>query len=270
MSGSRGGTRQPVFAAPSTTTAPGPAVIGTIPSTAASPGRPATTAAPPSESGPGRTSTPAAQESIRPAAPGTYLYDTTGQSSYPGFGGGSSPYPPVTPLVVDPPAGSRQHATRDLRDVSRNGPVIETALDYRPDGVYLDGLKLTTTLFLFSDVQDLRPGLPTLLLPTGAGAGYHRELGLSSQGPSNPARLAIDVVAQEAVAVGDQTLDTTVIRLTATLAGQFNARMELTVWLSPTAGLWVKERSVSEASGPDGQALYRGEYDATLQQLTPR
>ncbi|MCA1692203.1 MAG: hypothetical protein LC733_08410, partial [Actinobacteria bacterium] len=175
----------------------------------------------------------------------------------------------VTPLVVDPPAGTRQHATRDLRDTSRNGPVIETALDYRPEGVYLDGLKLTTTLFLFSDVQDLRPGLPTLLLPTGAGPGYHRELGLSAQGQPNPARLVIDVLGQETVSAGVQTLDTTVVRLTATLASQFNARMELTVWVAPTAGLWVKERSVSEASGPDGQALYRGEYEATLQRLTP-
>jgi hypothetical protein len=173
----------------------------------------------------------------------------------------------VTTLTVDRPVGGLQRSTRDLRDTSGNGPVVESVFDYRPGGVYLNSLKLTTTVFLFSNAQEFRPPSPTLLLPTGVKPGYTTDIPLPTT--VNPARLMVEVLREERVTIGGQAVDTTVVRLTATLSGQFNARMELTVWLAPSTGVWVKERSVTGATGPDGQPLYQGQYEATLQRLTP-
>jgi hypothetical protein len=168
--------------------------------------------------------------------------------------------------VVEPPSGDRQRATRDLRDAAGNGPVIESTFEYRSDGVYLVVLKLTTTVLVFTDVQELRPPTPLLLLPTGATPGTHRELDVP--GPAATARLELDVLRQEQVSIGGRTVETLVTKLTATLPGpQYRARLELTVWLAPTVGLWVKESSVAEATSPDGQVLFRSDYTATLQQL---
>jgi hypothetical protein len=257
----------PALVAPATTTSVPPAVIEALPSTTApaatrSPSttptatadRPATPAVAPSQTAP-----------VPPARPGTYHYDTIGQSSYPGLGGGVAPYPAVTTLVVDPPAGTHQHATRDLRDASGSGPVVESRFDYRPDGVYLESLQLTVTLLVFSDTQELRPPVPTLVLPTDARPGYSRELTIP--GRVAPAGLVIEVVGEEPVRVGGREVATAVIHVRATSTGQFNAGMDLTVWLDRSTGVWVKERSTSEASTPDGEPLYQSQYEATLRSI---
>jgi hypothetical protein len=201
---------------------------------------------------------------LTPALPGTYRYDTSGQSR---FGAATAPYPAVTTLVVEPPDGTRQHATRDLRDASRNGPVFESVLDYRADGVYLADLRVGVTVLLFTDVQELQPPAPQLLLPTGARPGVHLDLDIP--GPAGTAHLAVDVVRDEEVRVAGQAVAARVVRLVASLPGQLDGRLELTVWVAPASRVWVKERAVADASTPDGSVRFHSEYDAILEQLSP-
>lgn len=263
----------PTFAAPATTTTAVPSVVAPVtpsPTTTAAgsaapttrpPTSPASTGVPPPAPTSGG-SNPAAP--LRPAAPGTYRYDTSGVAQ---LGGATVPFPALTTLTVDPPAGDRQHATRDLRDPSRNGPVIESVFDYRSDGVYLTSMKLSVTFLLFAQAEELRPPAPVLLLPTGARPGLHRELDVPT--PQSSAHLVLDVVGEERLTIGGQGVDTLVVRLVATLAGALGAKLELTVWVAPASGVWVKERFVADAASPDGSVRYHADYNATLQRLSP-
>jgi hypothetical protein len=167
---------------------------------------------------------------------------------------------------VDPPVGTRQHSTRDLRDPSGNGPVMELSLDYRRAGVFLEGLRLTTSVSGFSNVQDLRPASPALLLPAGAGPGVRQELDLAGGGSS--AHVVVDVQRQERLTIGGQAVDTLVVHLVATLPpGEITGTLDMTAWLAPSVRLWVKERAVTDASAGGGLARFQSRYEATVQHL---
>jgi hypothetical protein len=206
---------------------------------------------------------PAGPAALAPAAPGTYRYDTAGTTT---LGLSTLPYPAVTTLTVDPPAGTRQHWTRDLRDPAGNGPLLELSLDYRAAGVFLEGLRLTTSVSGFSNVQDLRPTSPTLLLPTGAGPGTRQELDLA--GTASTARLVLEVQGRERLTIAGRAVDTLVVHLVATLPpGEITGTLDLTAWLAPSVGPWVKERSVTDASAGGGLARFQSRYEATIQRL---
>ena len=241
-----------------------PAVVEATPGTTgpAAGGNATTTTPAPAPPIPG-AATPATAP-LTPAAPGTYHYDTSGTSR---FGNVASPFPAVTTLIVDPAAGTTQHATRDLRDASRNGAVLETVLDYRPDGIALVSLRVTATFLLFTEVEELHPPTPVLLLPTGFREGLHRDVDLPAQ--AGTAHLTIDVLRQEQLTIGGQSVTTNRVHLVASIPGQLNGRLDLTLWVASAYRLWVREHSVGEATGPDGSSLYHSEYDATLQRLTP-
>ena len=164
---------------------------------------------------------------------------------------------------MDPPQGTVQHTTRDLRDAAKTGPVLEATLDYRADGVYLVGVKVSATILLFTDTETLQPPSPVLFLPTGAKPGYHTELDVPTS--AGNAHITIDELRQEKVTVAGQSVDTTVVRLGATITGQLNADLSLTVWLAPANRLWVKEQFRANVSTLN----YQSQYDATLQRLTP-
>ena len=250
-----------------TTTPAGPAISSTVAPEAR--GATPTTARPGSvaERGAGGAaatpSAPAGPVALAPAAPGTYRYDTAGATT---VGLTTLPYPAVTTLTVDPPAGTRQHSTRDLRDPSGNGPVFELFVDYRPAGVFLEQLRLTTSVSGFRNVQDLRPASPALLLPTGAGPGARQELDLSGGGSN--AHLVVEVQDQERLTIGSRAVDTLVVHLVAMLApGEITGTLDMTAWLAPSVRLWVKERSVTDATAGGGLARLQSRYDATLQRL---
>src|SRR5205807_3393236 len=152
-----------------------------------------------------------------PPASGTYRYDTSGSVS---FGTSSRPLPPVTTLVVDPPAGARQHSTRDLRTTDGNGSITETTLQFQPQGVLLEELKITTNVTGYKDVEDFRPPSPALILPTGAKPGDHLEFDLSGSGTT--VHVVIDVVRNERLVIGGQSVDTLVVHQTATFSGHIN------------------------------------------------
>ena len=215
---------------------------------------PATTAASPA---------PGAR-ALTPAAPGTYRYDTSGRST---FAGNVLPFPAATTLVVDPPSGSRQRLARDLRDATGNGLATEFTLDFRPEGVFLVSLRLTVGFSGVADSRELRPAAPVLLVATGARPGAHVEGDLTG---TAPARLVVDVVGEERVTVAGTAVDTLVVRATVTLApGDVTGRQDLTINLDRGSRLWVRERSVTDASAAGGLFVLRSEYTATLQRLTP-
>lgn len=267
--------RTPTFDAPEATTTVPPAVVApglaststTAPaSVTATTTRPATSATtrpagPSAPSGPSTTKLPPAAP-YAPMAVGTYLYDTVGQST---IGTTVLPFPLVTTFVADPPAGSWQHGTRDLRDPSRNGAVLDFTFDYRTDGLYLVSLRTTITVLVFTASGGLQPPAPVLILPTGAAPGYHRELAIPAE--TSTAHLVLDVVRREPVTVGGRAVDTLVLHLVATLPGQYNARLDLTIWVSTAHRVWAREHLVADASAAG--VTYHAQYDATLQRLTP-
>ncbi len=210
------------------------------------------------------TTTAAGAAALTPATPGTYRFDTTGNTTVAGV---TTPFPAVTTLVVDAPSGVRQHATRNLRDAAGNGLVTEFTLDYRPDGVHLVALRVTTRFNGITDVRDLRPAAPVLLLATGARPGAHLDVDLMG---TSTAKLAVDVLREERLTIGGQAVDTLVMRAVVTLApGDVTGRQELTVNVDRGSRLWVKERSVLDATALGGLVTAHSEYTATLQRLTP-
>ena len=243
--------------APVTTTAAAGAGGRTTTTTAGA--RTATTRA-----GAATTTPPAGPKPLTPATPGTYRFDTAGATT---FAGTNVPFPAVTTLVVDAPAGSRQGSTRNLRDPAGNGLSTEFTLDYRAEGVFLVGLRLTVGFSGVTDVRELRPASPVLLLATGDRPGAHREADLAG---TSAARLVIDVVREERVTIAGQPVDTLVMRAAVTLApGDVTGRQELTVNVDRNSRLWVKERSVTDASAGGGLITVHSEDTATLQRLTP-
>lgn len=207
----------------------------------------------------------AASQVLTPAAAGTYRYDTSGATV---VAGSTVPFPAVTTLVVDPPVGTRQRSTRTLRDGSGNGSAIELTLDYRPTGVHLVGLRLTTGFAGATDTRELAPRAPVLLLPTGARTGTHLEYDLAAAGAPGTARLVVDVLGGERLTIGGRAADTLVIRAVVSLPpGDVTGRQELTVNVDPATRLWVRERSVADASAAGGLITLHSEYAATLQRL---
>jgi hypothetical protein len=201
---------------------------------------------------------------LTPAAPGTYRYDTAGAST---FLGNNVPFPAVTTLVVDPPSGTRQHVTRNLRDAAGTGVATEFTLDYRPDGVFLVALRLTAGFSGVSDTRALQPSTPVLLLATTDRPGAHREADLTG---TSAAKLVIDVLREERVVIAGQLVDTVVMRAAVNLApGDVTGRQELTVNVDRASRLWVKERSVLDATAAGGLITVHSEYSASIQRVTP-
>ena len=210
------------------------------------------------------TTTPAGARALTPAAPGTYRFDTSGGTT---FAGTTVPFPAVTTLLVDSPTGTLQRLTRNLRDAAGNGLSSEFTLDYRLEGVFLVSLKLTTGFSGVTDARELRPASPVLLLPTGAKPGTRVEADL---GGTAPARLVVDVVGEEQVTIAGKSVDTLVMRVAVTLPpGDVTGRQEVTLNVDRGTRLWVKERSVTDASAGGGLFVVHSEYTATLQRLTP-
>jgi hypothetical protein len=207
---------------------------------------------------------PAGPRALAPATPGTYRYDTAGATT---FAGTTVPYPAVTTVVVERPSGTRQRSIRDLRDANGTGLMTDLTLDYRPEGVYLVALSVTSGFGGLTDVRVFRLPVPARILATGAGPGAHEEVSISA--PS-PARLVVDALGEERVTVAGQAVDTLVMRIVLTLTpGDISGRQELTVNLDRGSRLWVKERSVTDASAAGGLFTVHSEYTATMQRLTP-
>ncbi|MHB8671488.1 MAG: hypothetical protein ACYDAD_13195, partial [Acidimicrobiales bacterium] len=196
------------------------------------------------------------------ATPGTYRYDTTGATT---VAGRTNPYPALTTLVIDPPAGTRQHSNRDYRDAKGQGSRQELFLDYQPQGVLLDELKATTSISGFTDVRDLRPASPAVLLPTGFGPGAHVEFDVS--GSNTAAHVVLDALRREQVAIAGAPVDTIVVRIAATFSGEITGTSTSDDWIAPAQRLIVKEHETSDAGA--GAFRAQSHQDSVIQRLNP-
>jgi hypothetical protein len=166
---------------------------------------------------------------LAPRKPGTYRYDTTGESTY--SGGLNQDMPPVTTLTVDEADGLRQRSVRDLRESDGDGSVTETVLLFRADGVYLESVKSTTIVAGFGNTSEFRPEHPALVAKTGAAPGDHVEFTMSGDGST--AHVTIDVVREERVKVGDQEIDTFLVRTETLFSGDVEGESSSDTWYAP-------------------------------------
>jgi hypothetical protein len=220
---------------------------GQKPSTAAGPkvnGQPANNYTPPAGA------TPA-----KPAAPGTYTEDNSGTSTF------GAP-PPKSPLVIDPPAGTRQHSTSDMRSAGK-GSVSETTLDYQPDGVHLVEVKVTT----FNQTLDFVGNPPPLAAPTGVKPGQSVDFDLSSNPPGTNIHVHIDFVRNETITIGGQPVNTMFIHQVGTLSGNINGTQTMDAWVSTQYDLFVKTHSTSDATASG--VHFTSDVTSTLEKLTP-
>jgi len=261
------GSSKTKTASVNTTAGPTTTVTTTAPSTTATTvvAGAAGKATPTTKKPTGATTTRPAGTSSAPAYPppaaGLYRYDTAGTTTAPLT---NLKYPAVTTLAVDAQSGTRQHSARNLRDGSGNGPLFDFTLDYRPQGIYVEGIKLTVGFSGVTNTQDLRPPTPQPLLPAGARPGTHLEYDVSSG--TSTAHVVIDVLRTERVTIGGQGVDTLVMHVVARLpAGDATGIVDLTAWFAPSARLWVKEKFVLDASA--GGFTLHSDYAATLQRL---
>lgn len=249
-----GSTTAPPSADTTTTVEAGP---GT---TAADTMPPGTTGGP----GPAPTAPPATPAPgpvpLSPAAPGVYHYATTGGMS---FNGSPAPFPADTTTTVGAPEGSRQVATRNLG----GGSSVQYTFDYRPDGVYLVALVFTLTYQGVAYPFALTPPTPQLFLATGASTGASQAFDIPTG--SGSARVVVDVLGTEPVAVGGQSVDTLIVRSVATFPpGQISGSQTVVFNLDRGSRLWVRERGVGDANAAGVLAIHT-EYTATLTSLAP-
>ena len=207
----------------------------------------------------GSNATPA-----KPRQPGTYTYDTSGQTTY--GGGFSSQMPSQTSLKADPPRGVIQRSVRDLRDSQGNGSVTETWLEFRTDGVYLDRVRTTTTFGPTSDVRDFRPKKPALVAKPGAGVGWHTAFTMT--GSNTTAHVTIDVIREERLTIDGQPVDTFLVRTHTTFSGDLQGDSTADTWFTPDRLLPVKEHDVTDAKTSAGS--FHSEYRAELKSLSPQ
>jgi hypothetical protein len=195
---------------------------------------------------------PAGATAAKPAAPGTYTYDNqpTGTNTF---------APPATsPLTVDPPAGTVQHST-----VSAGSGKTETTLDYRPDGVHIVDVKLTSGNMTFDFVGNP----PPLAAPTGAKPGQSVDFDLADNAHSTTIHIHVDFVRTETVTIGGQPVDTLVLHQVGTLSGQLTGTQTQDIWASQKYSLFVKTHSVADVK----YQVYRIQSDvtSTLEKVTP-
>ena len=261
--GIRESASQTVAESSTTTTPPATSTTTTVTGRTSTTSRARTTTA--ARSGATTALAPAvASAALRPVAPGTYRYDTSGRST---FAGSTTAFPDVTTLRVDPPSGTRQRQVRNLRDAAGNGIASEFTFDYRPEGLFLVSLRLSVVFSGITEGRELRPAAPVLILPTGARPGAHTEADL---GGVTAGRLVVDVIGEERVTVAGRPVDTLAVRTTFTLApGDVTGRQELTLNVDRGTRLWVKEHAVTDASAAGGLFTLRSEYTATVQRLNP-
>lgn len=206
--------------------------------------------------GPATPPATAAPQPVEPATPGRYEYATAGELVTPL---GSSPLPESSSLVVEPATGTRQRTTRVVGEGGGATFTTETVFDYRAGGIHLVTLTQTVSALVFTETETLVPPAPVLLVPTGAVAGYRNELDVPVLS-GGTARLSVEVLRREPVNVGNRAVDAVVVRVATTLP---DATADLTVWLAPEHGIYVRDQSVLTAG------VARITTESTLRSLTP-
>lgn len=208
---------------------PAPSATGEVPDTAAGDeggGETATTAAPTESTAPPQTTIPdsqppgGAQESA-PTTAGSYVYDVTGTATVNGEKENVDRQATLTVSSVD--ANGRQTQVTDSRDEGGEGSVTTTTYRYAPEGVYLESLKLETTvttpLGKVNDTRNLVATSPFLLIPADAGPGTKTSGRLAGDG----------ITADIDFTVESIDADRSTAKLVADLSGDAEGRQTSTI-----------------------------------------
>ena len=184
-----------------------------------------------------------APSGLAPTAAGTYDYDTSGNASY-GFG--TTTFPHLTTLSVDPAQGIQQRAVRRLLDASGNGFVVDQTLDFASDGIHLDRLVLTMTLHGATTVRTLRAQPPGMVLATGGGAGTVEHFDLIGSGIAGHEDVTIG--APGSTTVAGASVATIPIKSVLTLSGGASGTIEWDQAFAPVWRLAVREDAAATVS----------------------
>jgi len=206
---------------------------------------------------------PAGATPAKPATPGTYHYDTSGSST---LGTQSSSPPPVTPLIVDPPNGTQQHSLRDERTPDGKGSTSETWLDFKPEGVYLDEIKVVSSSPFGTQTIDFKATPPALAAPTGAKPGQSVEFDLSDPNYGANIHVHIDFVRMETITIGGQPVNTMVIHQVGTISGKITGTQTSDSWVAPQYDLFARDHTVADLSAYGVKA--HSDITSTLQKRT--
>lgn len=204
----------------------------------------------------------------RPVGPGVYDYDTEGSTTRSGVTREDEPLPAVTTLRIEPADGASQVSTRDLRDANGRGSATTTTLQYRDDGVYLEGVRVEGSEFGLSFAFEFRPDPPQLLFPTGVAIGHHTVFALTSTNGGIKGDVTVDITGEQTLAIEDVALPTLQVRTRTKFSGDVNGESTSTSNLAWERSLTVHESVVTEAEF--GTARVRTSYVATLRSLESR
>ena len=249
--------------APTETTAPAaPAASAASAATRATTARAArTTATSGATSAGGTAAASAAATGWAPPTAGVYRYDTSGSTS---SILGKKNFPSVTTLTVDAASGARQHSVRQLLSPNGEGFVIEHTLDYRPDGVAVVIQRLALMQSGDKTVRTLNARPPTVVIPTGAPVGTHREFDLSGMLDGHE---VVDIVQAGNVTVAGQSIPAVLVRSVLQVTGSVSGTITLDQWWAPSVRLPLKEHL--SGTFKSGLVTVKTTYDATLQRVTP-
>lgn len=204
-----------------------------------------------------------AQAAPAPVAQGEYEYATQGQRT---VSGNSSSLPKTTTLTASAPSNGVQRQARDLRDSDGNGTLTETDLVYRPGGVYLSYVKVTSRFQGgLTDVREFKLPQPQLIAPAGGGPGFTRSF--TMEGSGTRAKVSIAAHRWENVAAGGREVRSLVVETDIRFSGALEGYQRSVAWIWPDHLLTVKEQVQTDVR--NGPIRLQGTYRAQLRQLTP-
>jgi hypothetical protein len=199
--------------------------------------------------------------SAAPIPTGRYEYATDGQSS---VSGNSRDFPETTTLTADAPRQGEQRQIRDLRDQDGNGTVTETRLLYRPDGVYLTYVKVTSSFpGGFTDVREFDIPEPQLIAPSGAGPGFKQSF--SIEGSGTRADFTIKGLKFDEITIGGSAVETLIVDTKIVFSGSLEGEQNSVSWFWAKHVVVLKEEVHTDVT--NGPIRVRSDYEAIAEQL---
>lgn len=204
-----------------------------------------------------------AQAAPAPVPQGEYEYATQGQRT---VSGNSSSLPKTTTLTAGAPASGVQRQARDLRDSEGNGTLTETDLVYRPGGVYLSYVKVTSRFQGgLTDVREFELPQPQLIAPAGGGPGFTRSF--TMEGSGTRAKVSIKAHRWENVAAGGREVRSLVVETDIRFSGALEGYQRSIGWFWPEHLLTIKEQVQTDVR--NGPIRLQSTYRAQIEQLSP-
>jgi hypothetical protein len=143
--------------------------------------------------------------------------------------------------------------------------VTETTLDFYPQGVLIEGTRVTTKAYGFTDVQDFVASPPALVFPAGAKPGDQLQFDMSGSGTT--LHVVVRFTGTDRLTIAGQPVDTLRLHETATLSGKLRGTRDVDEWVLPEHDLIVKSHTVQDVSAYGSQS--HSDVTSTLRTLTP-